>query len=187
MFQINDDKGNVLRGPRRAEIAAGRAESIFNIGDKIVEGGKNYVVAGRSMSHAKEDLPTGEVQTFLYKITLKEDVPNVVEKPSEEQPSTEAEKPSEDAPTTNVEQPSEEAPKPSEDVKQSNDVKPSVKAPKEDKKAPSSGVKQEKVAPKQEAKPLPNTGVESLIGSLGAGLVALLGGLGLAIKKDRDK
>ena len=82
MFQINDDKGNVLRGPRRAEIVAGRAESIFNIGDKIVEGGKNYVVAGRSMSHAKEDLPTGEVQTFLYKITLKEDVPNATEQKS---------------------------------------------------------------------------------------------------------
>ena len=48
-------------------------------------------------------------------------------------------------------------------------------------------MKQEKVAPKQEAKKLPNTGVESLIGSLGAGLVALLGGLGLAIKKDHDK
>ena len=79
MFQINDDKGNVLRGPRRAEIVAGRAESIFNIGDKIVEGGKNYVVAGRSMSHSKEDLPTGEVQTFLYKITLKEDAPDAVE------------------------------------------------------------------------------------------------------------
>ena len=82
MFQINDDKGNVLRGPRRAEIVAGRAESIFNIGDKIVEGGKNYVVAGRSMSHSKEDLPTGEVQTFLYKITLKEDVPNATEQKS---------------------------------------------------------------------------------------------------------
>ena len=82
MFQINDDKGNVLRGPRRAEIVVGRAESIFNIGDKIVEGGKNYVVAGRSMSHAKEDLPTGEVQTFLYKITLKEDVPNATEQKS---------------------------------------------------------------------------------------------------------
>ena len=313
MFQINDDKGNVLRGPRRAEIVAGRAESIFNIGDKIVEGGKNYVVAGRSMSHAKEDLPTGEVQTFLYKITLKEDVPTPSEeKPSEEKPSTDAEKPSEDAPTTNVEQPSEEAPKPSEDVKpaqyvatvdyvvggeiikqavvlngsadnkdqadaqlnsQSNlmqamlgkefemggkkykvkavrdiqrenfdeddkvrlslkmvydleevpaaeepveeypraeapgteteqpseeapkpseekpseNVKPSEEAPKEDKKAPSSEVKQEKVAPKQEAKKLPNTGVESLMGSLGAGLVALLGGLGLAIKRDHDK
>ena len=360
MFQINDDKGNVLRGPRRAEIVAGRAESIFNIGDKIVEGGKNYVVAGRSMSHAKEDLPTGEVQTFLYKITLKEDVPTPSEeKPSEEKPSTDAEKPSEDAPTTNVEQPSEEAPKPLEDVKPSEDVKPaqyvatvdyvvggeiikqavvlngsadnkdqadaqlnsqsnlmqamlgkefemggkkykvkavrdiqrenfdeddkvrlslkmvydleevpaaeepveeypraeapgteteqpseeapkpseekpsedvkpsedakpseeapkpseekpsedakpseeapkpseekpsenvkpSEEAPKEDKKAPSSEVKQEKVAPKQEAKKLPNTGVESLIGSLGAGLVALLGGLGLAIKKDRN-
>ena len=82
MFQINDDKGNVLRGPRRAEIVVGRAESIFNIGDKIVEGGKNYVVAGRSMSHSKEDLPTGEVQTFLYKITLKEDVPNATEQKS---------------------------------------------------------------------------------------------------------
>ena len=397
MFQINDDKGNVIRGPRRAEIVAGRAESIFNIGDKIVEGGKNYVVAGRSMSHAKEDLPTGEVQTFLYKITLKEDVPTPSEeKPLEEKPSTDAEKPSEDAPTTNVEQPSEEAPKPSEDAKPSEDVKPaqyvatvdyvvggeiikqavvlngsadnkdqadaqlnsqsnlmqamlgkefemggkkykvkavrdiqrenfdeddkvrlslkmvydleevpaaeepveeypraeapgteteqpseeapkpsedakpseekpsedvkpseeaprpseekpsedvkpsedakpseeapkpseekpsedvkpsedakpsedvkpaedakpsedvkpsedakpSEEAPKEDKKAPSSEVKQEKVAPKQEAKKLPNTGVESLIGSLGAGLVALLGGLGLAIKKDHDK
>ena len=187
MFQINDDKGNVIRGPRRAEIVAGRAESIFNIGDKIVEGGKNYVVAGRSMSHAKEDLPTGEVQTFLYKITLKEDVPTPSEeKPSEEKPSTDAEKPSEDAPTTNVEQPSEEAPKPSEE-KPSENVKPSEEAPKEDKKAPSSEVKQEKVAPKQEAKKLPNTGVESLMGSLGAGLVALLGGLGLAIKRDHDK
>ena len=193
MFQINDDKGNVLRGPRRAEIVAGRAESIFNIGDKIVEGGKNYVVAGRSMSHAKEDLPTGEVQTFLYKITLKEDVPTPSEeKPLEEKPSTDAEKPSEDAPTTDVEQPSEEAPKPSEDAKPSEEkpsenVKPSEEAPKEGKKAPSSELKQEKVAPKQEAKKLPNTGVESLVGSLGAGLVALLGGLGLAIKKDHDK
>ena len=318
MFQINDDKGNVIRGPRRAEIVAGRAESIFNIGDKIVEGGKNYVVAGRSMSHAKEDLPTGEVQTFLYKITLTEDVPT----PSEEKPSEDA-KPSEDvkpaqyvatvdyvvggetikqavvltgsadnkdqadaqlnsqsnlmqallgqefemggkkykvkavrdiqrenfdeddkvrlslkmvydleevpaaeepveeypraeAPGTETEKPSEEAPKPSEDAKPSEEkpsedvkpaedvkpseeapkpseekpsenVKPSEEAPKEDKKAPSSEVKQEKVAPKQEAKKLPNTGVESLLGSLGAGLVALLGGLGLAIKKDHDK
>ena len=418
MFQINDDKGNVLRGPRRAEIVAGRAESIFNIGDKIVEGGKNYVVAGRSMSHAKEDLPTGEVQTFLYKITLKEDVPNATEqksnvkvvtndgatlldynpvteggktgseyrvkdeitvegrkyvvtniegtvsrnrneantadveasntvvtvrevstKPAQyvatvdyvvggeiikqavvlngsadnkdqadaqlnsqsnlmqamlgkefemggkkykikeirdiqrenfddedkvrlslkmvydleevpkaseqpeeypraeapgnetEQPSEEAPKPSEEKPSTDAEKPSEEKPleekpsedvkpsedkpsdnvKPSEDVKPSDnvkpsedvkpseeatkpseekpseDVKPSEEAPKEDKKAPSSEVKQEKVAPKQEAKQLPNTGVESLIGSLGAGLAALLGGLGLAIKKDHDK
>ena len=450
MFQINDDKGNVLRGPRRAEIVAGRAESIFNIGDKIVEGGKNYVVAGRSMSHAKEDLPTGEVQTFLYKITLKEDVPNATEqksnvkvvtndgttlldynpvteggktgseyrvkdeitvegkkyvvtniegtvsrnrneantadveasntvvtvrevstkpaqyvatvdyvvggeiikqavvlngsadnkdqadaqlnsqsnlmqamlgkefemggkkykikeirdiqrenfddedkvrlslkmvydleevpkaseqpeeypraeapgnetekpstdaekpneekpstdaekpneekpseekpstdaekpneeKPSEEKPSTDAEKPNEEKPSDDV-KPSEEAPKPSEDVKPSNDVKPSEdapkpseekpsedvkpseeapkpsndvkpnqEAPKEDKKAPSSEVKQEKVAPKNEEKQLPNTGVESLIGSLGAGLAALLGGLGLVIKKDHDK
>ena len=443
MFQINDDKGNVLRGPRRAEIVAGRAESIFNIGDKIVEGGKNYVVAGRSMSHAKEDLPTGEVQTFLYKITLKEDVPNATEqksnvkvvtndgttlldynpvteggktgseyrvkdeitvegkkyvvtniegtvsrnrneantadveasntvvtvrevstkpaqyvatvdyvvggeiikqavvlngsadnkdqadaqlnsqsnlmqamlgkefemggkkykikeirdiqrenfddedkvrlslkmvydleevpkasehpeeypraeasgnetekpseeapkpsedvkpseekpsedvKPSEEKPSEdvkpseEAPKPSEEKPSENV-KPSEEAPKPSEekpseDVKPSDEApkpseekpsedvkpseeapkpseekpsdnaKPSEEAPKEDKKAPSSEVKQEKVAPKQEAKQLPNTGVESLIGAVGAGLAALLGGLGLAIKKDHDK
>ena len=409
MFQINDNKGNVLRGPRRAEIVSGRAESIFNIGDKIVEGNKNYVVAGRSMSHAKEDLPTGEVQTFLYKITLKEDSPNAVEqrpnvkvitndgatlldynpvteggkagseyrvndevtvngkkyvvtnikgngyrnrdkatgkevevshvevivreastkpaqyvatvdyvvggeiikqavvlngsadnkdqadaqlnsqsnlmqamlgkefemggkkykikairdiqrenfdeddkvrlslkmvydleevpkaaeqpeeypraeapgteteqsseeapkpseekpstdaeKPSEEKPSTDVEKPSEEAPTTNVEQPSEvkpsedvkpseEAPKPSEDVKPSNDVKPSAEAPKEDKKAPSTEVKQEKVAPKKEEKQLPNTSVDSLVGALGAGLVALLGGLGLKIKKDHTK
>ena len=409
MFQINDNKGNVLRGPRRAEIVSGRAESIFNIGDKIVEGGKNYVVAGRSMSHAKEDLPTGEVQTFLYKITLKEDAPNAVEqrpnvkvitndgvtlldynpvteggkagseyrvkdevtvngkkyvvtnigghgyrnrdkatgkevevsntiitvreastkpaqyvatvdyvvggeiikqavvlngsadnkdqadaqlnsqsnlmqamlgkefemggkkykikairdiqrenfdeddkvrlslkmvydleevpkaaeqpeeypraeapgteteqsseeapkpseekpstdaeKPSEEKPSTDVERPSEEAPTTNVEQPSEvkpsedvkpseEAPKPSEDVKPSNDVKPSAEAPKEDKKAPSTEVKQEKVAPKKEEKQLPNTSVDSLVGALGAGLVALLGGLGLKIKKDHTK
>ena len=421
MFQINDNKGNVLRGPRRAEIVSGRAESIFNIGDKIVEGNKNYVVAGRSMSHAKEDLPTGEVQTFLYKITLKEDAPNAVEqrpnvkvitndgatlldynpvteggkagseyrvkdevtvngkkyvvtnigghgyrnrdkatgkevevsntiitvrevstkpaqyvasvdyvvggeiikqavvlngsadnkdqadaqlnsqsnlmqamlgkefemggkkykikairdiqrenfdeddkvrlslkmvydleevpkaseqpeeypraeapgteteqpsedspkpseekpstdaekpseekpstdaeKPSEEKPSTDAEKPSEEAPTTNVEQPSEvkpsedvkpseEAPKPSEDVKPSNDVKPSEEAPKEDKKAPSTEAKQEKVAPKKEEKQLPNTSVDSLVGALGAGLVALLGGLGLKIKKDHTK
>jgi hypothetical protein len=409
MFQINDNKGNVLRGPRRAEIVSGRAESIFNIGDKIVEGNKNYVVAGRSMSHAKEDLPTGEVQTFLYKITLKEDAPNAVEqrpnvkvitndgatlldynpvteggkagseyrvkdevtvngkkyvvtnigghgyrnrdkatgkevevsntiitvrevstkpaqyvasvdyvvggeiikqavvlngsagnkdqadaqlnsqsnlmqamlgkefemggkkykikairdiqrenfdeddkvrlslkmvydleevpkaseqpeeypraeapgteteqpsedspkpseekpstdaeKPSEEKPSTDAEKPSEEAPTTNIEQPSEvkpsedvkpseEAPKPSEDVKPSNDVKPSEEAPKEDKKAPSTEAKQEKVAPKKEEKQLPNTSVDSLVGALGAGLVALLGGLGLKIKKDHTK
>ena len=439
MFQINDDKGNVLRGPRRAEIVAGHAESIFNIGDKIVEGGKNYVVAGRSMSHAKEDLPTGEVQTFLYKITLKEDVPNATEqksnvkvvtnngttlldynpvteggktgseyrvkdeitvegkkyvvtniegtvsrnrneantadveasntvvtvrevstkpaqyvatvdyvvggeiikqavvlngsadnkeqadaqlnsqsnlmqamlgkefemggkkykikeirdiqrenfddedkvrlslkmvydleevpkaseqpeeypraeapgneteKPSEEKssgetPSTDAEKPSEEKPSeekpsTDVEKPNEEAPKPSEEKpstdaekpneekpseekpstdaekpneekpsdnakpseekpsdntkpseeKPSENVKPSEEAPKEDKKAPSVEVKQEKVAPNQEAKQLPNTGVESLIGAVGAGLAALLGGLGLAIKKDHDK
>ena len=418
MFQINDDKGNVLRGPRRAEIVAGRAESIFNIGDKIVEGGKNYVVAGRSMSHAKEDLPTGEVQTFLYKITLKEDVPNATEqksnvkvvtndgtklldynpvteggktgaeyrvkdeitvegkkyvvtniegtvsrnrneantadveasntvvtvrevstkpaqyvatvdyvvggeiikqavvlngsadnkdqadaqlnsqsnlmqamlgkefemggkkykikeirdiqrenfddedkvrlslkmvydleevpkaseqpeeypraeapgneaeKPSEEAPKPSEEKPSEEAPKPSEEKPSEEAPKPSEDAKPSEEapkpseekpsedvkpseekpsdntkpseekpseekpsenVKPSEEAPKEDKKAPSEEVKQEKVAPKQEAKHLPNTGVESLIGAVGAGLAALLGGLGLAIKKDHDK
>ena len=427
MFQINDDKGNVLRGPRRAEIVAGRAESIFNIGDKIVEGGKNYVVAGRSMSHAKEDLPTGEVQTFLYKITLKEDVPNATEqksnvkvvtndgttlldynpvteggktgseyrvkdeitvegkkyvvtniegtvsrnrneantadveasntvvtvrevstkpaqyvatvdyvvggeiikqavvlngsadnkeqadaqlnsqsnlmqamlgkefemggkkykikeirdiqrenfddedkvrlslkmvydleevpkaseqpeeypraeapgneteKPSEEKPSGETpstdaekpseEKPSEEKPSTDVEKPNEEAPKPSEEKpstdaekpneekpseekpsdnakpseekpsdntkpseeKPSENVKLSEEAPKEDKKAPSVEVKQEKVAPNQEAKQLPNTGVESLIGVVGAGLAALLGGLGLAIKKDRDK
>lgn len=396
MFQINDDKGNVLRGPRRAEIVAGRAESIFDIGDKIVEGGKNYVVAGRSMSHAKEDLPTGEVQTFLYKITLKEDAPDAVEqrpnvkvvtndgtalldynpvteggksgteyrvndevtvngkkyvvtniegngyrnrnkatgkdvevsntvvtvrevstKPAQyvatvdyvvggeiikqavvltgsadnkdqadaqlnsqsnlmqallgkefemggkkykikeirdiqrenfddedkvrlslkmvydleevpaaeepveeypraevlgtesEKPSEEAPKPSEDAkPSEDVKpseekpsedvKPSEEAPKPSEDVKPSEDapkpseekpsenVKPSEEAPKEDEKAPSSEVKQEKVAPKQEADQLPSTGVESLVGSLGAGLVALLGGLGLAMKKDHN-
>ena len=434
MFQINDDKGNVLRGPRRAEIVAGRAESIFNIGDKIVEGGKNYVVAGRSISHAKEDLPTGEVQTFLYKITLKEDVPNATEQksnvkvvtndgttlldynpvteggktgseyrvkdeitvegkkyvvtniegtvsrnrneantadveasntvvtvrevstkpaqyvatvdyvvggeiikqavvlngsadnkeqadaqlnsqsnlmqamlgkefemggkkykikeirdiqrenfddedkvrlslkmvydleevpkaseqpeeyPRAEAPGNEAEKPSEEAPKPSEEKPSEEAPKPSEDAKPSEEapkpseekpsedvkpseekpsdnvkpseekpsddakpseekpsdnakpseekpsdntkpseekpsenVKPSEEAPKEDKKAPSVEVKQEKVAPNQEAKQLPNTGVESLIGAVGAGLAALLGGLGLAIKKDHDK
>ena len=423
MFQINDDKGNVLRGPRRAEIVAGRAESIFNIGDKIVEGGKKYVVAGRSMSHAKEDLPTGEVQTFLYKITLKEDVPNATEQksnvkvvtndgttlldynpvteggktgseyrvkdeitvegkkyvvtniegtvsrnrneantadveasntvvtvrevstkpaqyvatvdyvvggeiikqavvlngsadnkeqadaqlnsqsnlmqamlgkefemggkkykikeirdiqrenfddedkvrlslkmvydleevpkaseqpeeyPRAEAPGNEAEKPSEEAPKPSEEKPSEEAPKPSEDAKPSEEapkpseekpsedvkpseekpsddakpseekpsdnakpseekpsdntkpseekpsenVKPSEEAPKEDKKAPSVEVKQEKVAPNQEAKQLPNTGVESLIGAVGAGLAALLGGLGLAIKKDHDK
>ena len=401
----------MLRGPRRAEIVAGRAESIFNIGDKIVEGGKNYVVAGRSMSHAKEDLPTGEVQTFLYKITLKEDVPNATEQksnvkvvtndgtklldynpvteggktgseyrvkdeitvegkkyvvtniegtvsrnrneantadveasntvvtvrevstkpaqyvatvdyvvggeiikqavvlngsadnkdqadaqlnsqsnlmqamlgkefemggkkykireirdiqrenfddedrvrlslkmvydleevpkasgqpeeyPRAEAPGNEAEKPSEEAPKPSEDtKPSEEAPKPSEekpseDVKPSEEkpsdnvkpseekpsdnakpseekpsdntkpseekpsenVKPSEEAPKEDKKAPSVEVKQEKVAPNQEAKQLPNTGVESLIGAVGAGLAALLGGLGLAIKKDHDK
>ena len=420
MFQINDNKGNVLRGPRRAEIVAGRAESIFNIGDKIVEGGKNYVVAGRSMSHSKEDLPTGEVQTFLYKITLKEDVSNDVEQrpnvkvitndgatlldynpvteggkagteyrvndevtvngkkyvvtniggngyrnrnnaigkdvevsntvvtvrevsakpaqyvatvdyvvggeiikqavvlngsadnkeqadtqlnsqsnlmqamlgkefemggkkykvkavrdiqrenfdeddkvrlslkmvydleevpkaaeqpeeyPRAEAPGNETEKPSEEAPKPSEDvKPSEEAPKPSEDVKPSEEkpsedvkpseekpsenvkpseeapkpseekpsedvkpseeapkpseekpsdnAKPSEEAPKEDKKAPSSEVKQEKVAPKQEAKQLPNTGVESLIGSLGAGLAALLSGLGLVIKKDHTK
>jgi singapore isolate B (sub-type 7) whole genome shotgun sequence assembly, scaffold_2 len=376
MFQINDDKGNVLRGPRRAEIVAGRAESIFNIGDKIVEGGKNYVVAGRSMSHAKEDLPTGEVQTFLYKITLKEDVPNATEQksnvkvvtndgttlldynpvteggktgseyrvkdeitvegkkyvvtniegtvsrnrneantadveasntvvtvrevstkpaqyvatvdyvvggeiikqavvlngsadnkdqadaqlnsqsnlmqamlgkefemggkkykikeirdiqrenfddedkvrlslkmvydleevpkaseqpeeyPKAEAPGNEAEKPSEEAPKPSEEKPSEDV-KPSEEKpsdntkpseeKPSENVKPSEEAPKEDKKAPSVEVKQEKVAPNQEAKQLPNTGVESLIGAVGAGLAALLGGLGLAIKKDHDK
>ena len=417
MFQINDDKGNVLRGPRRAEIVAGRAESIFNIGDKIVEGGKNYVVAGRSMSHSKEDLPTGEVQTFLYKITLKEDVPNATEQksnvkvvtndgttlldynpvteggktgseyrvkdeitvegkkyvvtniegtvsrnrneantadveasntvvtvrevstkpaqyvatvdyvvvgeiikqavvlngsadnkeqadaqlnsqsnlmqamlgkefemggkkykikeirdiqrenfddedkvrlslkmvydleevpkaseqpeeyPKAEAPGNEAEKPSEEASKPSEEKPSEEAPKPSEEApkpseekpsdnikpseekpsdnvkpseekpsdnvkpseekpsddakpseeKPSENVKPSEEAPKEDKKAPSVEVNQEKVAPNQEAKQLPNTGVESLIGAVGAGLAALLGGLGLAIKKDHDK
>lgn len=396
MFQINDSNGNVIRGPRRAEITTGHAESIFNIGDKIVEGGKNYVVAGRSMSHSKEDLPTGEVQTFLYKITLKEDAQNQVEeksnvkvitndgttlldynpvtegwkagseyrvkdevtvngkkyvvtniegnvsrtrneantadvevsstvvtvrevttkpvqyvatvdyvvggelikqvtvltgtaetkeqadaqlnsqsnlmqamlgkefemngkkykikairdierenfdetnkvflslkmvydleevakaaenpseypraeapgtetdqpsedvKPSEEAPTTNVEQPSEEAPNTNVEQPSEvkpsedvkpseEAPKPSEDVKPSNDVKPSVEAPKEDKKASSSEAKQEKVAPKKEEKQLPNTSVDSLVGVLGTGFVALLGGLGLKIKKDHTK
>ena len=404
MFQINDDKGNVLRGPRRAGIVAGRAESIFNIGDKIVEGGKNYVVAGRSMSHSKEDLPTGEVQTFLYKITLKEndsnaveqrpnvkvvtndgitlldynpvteggkagteyrvkdevtvngkkyvvtniggngyrnrnkatgkdvevsntvvtvreastkpaqyvatvdyvvggeiikqavvlngsadnkdqadaqlnsqsnlmqamlgkefemggkkykikeirdiqrenfdeddrvrlslkmvydleEVPKTAEQPEEypraeapgtetEQPSEEAPKPSEEAPNPSEEKPSEdvkpseeapkpseekpsedvkpskdvkpseEAPKPSEDVKPSNDIKPNQEAPKEDKKSPSSEVKQEKVAPKQEEKQLPNTSVDSLVGVLGAGFVALLGGLGLKIKKDHTK
>ena len=445
MFQINDDKGNVLRGPRRAEIVVGRAESIFNIGDKIVEGGKNYVVAGRSMSHAKEDLPTGEVQTFLYKITLKEDVPNATEqksnvkvvtndgttlldynpvteggktgseyrvkneitvegkkyvvtniegtvsrnrneantadveasntvvtvrevstkpaqyvatvdyvvggeiikqavvlngsadnkdqadaqlnsqsnlmqamlgkefemggkkykikeirdiqrenfddedkvrlslkmvydleevpkaseqpeeypraeapgnetekpseekpsgetpstdaekpseeKPSEEKPSTDVEKPNEEAPKPSEEKPSEEAPKPSEDAKPSEEkpstdvekpseekpseekpsddakpseekpsdntkpsaekpsenAKPSEEAPKEDKKSPNSEVKQEKVAPKKEEKQLPNTSVDSLVGVLGAGFVALLGGLGLKIKKDHTK
>ena len=404
MFQINDDKGNVLRGPRRAEIVAGRAESIFNIGDKIVEGGKNYVVAGRSMSHSKEDLSTGEVQTFLYKITLKENDSNAVEqrpnvkvvtndgttlldynpvteggkagteyrvkdevtvngkkyvvtniqgngyrnrnkatgkdvevsntvvtvreastkpaqyvatvdyvvggeiikqavvlngsadnkdqadaqlnsqsnlmqamlgkefemggkrykikaihdiqrenfddedkvrlslkmvydleevpksaeqpeeypraeapgtetekpskeapkpseeKPSEEKPSTDVEKPSEEKPSEDVKptedvKPSEEAPKPSDDVKPSNDIKPNQEAPKEDKKSPSSEVKQEKVAPKQEEKvapkqeekQLPNTSVDSLVGVLGAGFVALLGGLGLKIKKDHTK
>ena len=378
MFQINDDKGNVLRGPRRAEIVAGRAESIFNIGDKIVEGGKNYVVAGRSMSHSKEDLPTGEVQTFLYKITLKEndsnaveqrpnvkvvtndgttlldynpvteggkagteyrvkdevtvngkkyvvtniggngyrnrnkatgkdvevsntvvtvrevsakpaqyvatvdyvvggeiikqavvlngsadnkdqadaqlnsqsnlmqamlgkefemggkrykikaihdiqrenfndedkvrlslkmvydleEVPKAAEQPEEypraeapgnetEQPSEEAPKPSEGKPSegkpsTDAEQPSEEAPKPSEEKPSTDAEKPNEEKPSDDVK-PSEEVKQEKVAPKQEAKQLPNTGVESLIGSLGAGLAALLGGLGLKIKKDHTK
>ena len=48
-------------------------------------------------------------------------------------------------------------------------------------------MKQEKVAPKQEEKQLPNTSVDSLVGVLGAGFVALLGGLGLKIKKDHTK
>ncbi len=56
MFQINDDKVMYSVGRVVLKIVTGRAESIFNIEDKIVEGGKNYVVAGRSMSHAKEDL-----------------------------------------------------------------------------------------------------------------------------------
>ena len=107
-------------------------------------------------------------------------------KPAEDVKPSEDAKPSEDVKSSEDVKPSEEAPKPSEE-KPSENVKPSEEAPKEDKKAPSSEVKQEKVAPKQEAKKLPNTGVESLIGSLGAGLVALLGGLGLAIKKDHDK
>jgi LPXTG-motif cell wall anchor domain protein len=77
--------------------------------------------------------------------------------------------------------------KPSEDVKPSSDIKSNQEAPKEDKKSPSSEVKQEKVAPKQEEKQLPNTSVDSLVGVLGAGFVALLGGLGLKIKKDHTK
>ena len=48
-------------------------------------------------------------------------------------------------------------------------------------------MKQEKVAPKKEEKQLPNTSVESLASVLGAGFVALLGGLGLKIKKDHNK
>ena len=72
-------------------------------------------------------------------------------------------------------------------MKPSEDVKPDQEVSKEDKKAPSSEVKQEKVSPKKEEKQLPNTSVDSLVGALGAGLVALLGGLGLKIKKDHTK
>ena len=90
-FKFVDEQGSIVRDKIDTEVTAGKAESIFNLGDTIVENGKTYNVINRALNYTSEDIPEGTHQDFLYTITLKEVKEEVkeVEQPKEEQPKEE--------------------------------------------------------------------------------------------------
>ena len=85
-FKFVDEQGSIVRDKVDTEVTAGKAESIFNLGDTIVENGKTYSVINRALNYTSEDIPEGTHQDFLYTITLKEVNEEVkeVEQPKEE-------------------------------------------------------------------------------------------------------
>ena len=85
-FKFVDEEGSIVRDKIATEVTAGKAESIFNLGDTIVENGKTYNVANRTLELNKQELPEGTHDDFLYTITLKEvkEEPKEVEQPKEE-------------------------------------------------------------------------------------------------------
>ena len=85
-FRFINTEGSIVRDKIDTEVTAGKAESIFNLGDTIVENGKTYNVANRTLEYKSEDIPEGTHQDFLYTITLKEvkEEPKEVEQPKEE-------------------------------------------------------------------------------------------------------
>ena len=94
-FKFVDEQGSIVRDKIDTEVTAGKAESIFNLGDAIVENGKTYNVINRALNYTSEDIPEGTHQDFLYTITLKEvkeevkEVEQPKEEPKEEQPKEE--------------------------------------------------------------------------------------------------
>ena len=85
-FRFINTEGSIVRDKIDTEVTAGKAESIFNLGDTIVENGKTYNVANRTLELNTQDLPEGTHDDFLYTITLKEvkEEPKEVEQPKEE-------------------------------------------------------------------------------------------------------
>ena len=85
-FKFVDEEGSIVRDKIDTEVTAGKAESIFNLGDTIVENGKTYNVANRTLELNKQELPEGAHEDFLYTITLKEvkEEPKEVEQLKEE-------------------------------------------------------------------------------------------------------
>ena len=85
-FRFINTEGSIVRDKIDTEVTAGKAESIFNLGDTIVENGKTYNVANRTLELNKQELPEGTHDDFLYTITLKEvkEEPKEVEQPKEE-------------------------------------------------------------------------------------------------------
>ena len=91
-FRFINTEGSIVRDKIDTEVTAGKAESIFNLGDTIIENGKTYNVANRTLEYTSEDIPEGTHQDFLYTITLKEvkeEVEQPKEEPKEEQPKEE--------------------------------------------------------------------------------------------------
>lgn len=94
-FKFVDEQGSVVRDKIDTEVTAGKAESIFNLGDTIVENGKTYNVINRALELNQQELPEGTHEDFLYTITLKEvkeevkEVEQPKEEPKEEQPKEE--------------------------------------------------------------------------------------------------
>ena len=85
-FRFINTEGSIVRDKIDTEVTAGKAESIFNLGDTIVENGTTYNVANRTLELNKQELPEGTHEDFLYTITLKEvkEEPKEVEQPKEE-------------------------------------------------------------------------------------------------------
>lgn len=71
-FRFINTEGSIVRDKIDTEVTAGKAESIFNLGDTIIENGKTYNVANRTLELNKQELPEGTHDDFLYTITLKE-------------------------------------------------------------------------------------------------------------------
>ena len=94
-FKFVDEEGSIVRDKIDTEVTAGKAESIFNLGDTIVENSKTYNVINRALELNKQELPEGTHEDFLYTITLKEvkeevkEVEQPKEEPKEEQPKEE--------------------------------------------------------------------------------------------------
>lgn len=85
-FRFINTEGSIVRDKIDTEVTAGKAESIFNLGDIIIENGKTYNVTNRTLELNKQELPEGTHDDFLYTITLKEvkEEPKEVEQPKEE-------------------------------------------------------------------------------------------------------
>ena len=85
-FRFINTEGSIVRDKIDTEVTAGKAESIFNLGDTIVENSKTYNVTNRTLELNKQELPEGTHEDFLYTITLKEvkEEPKEVEQPKEE-------------------------------------------------------------------------------------------------------